>query len=266
MDESTTTEATVAEGGSEQTIQGVAVNDQGQAVEPQPEATEQAEAAEATEQTTTEDQQVETKPSEDDELSTWAEKKGLELDSDNARKAAKMAREAERAMHQKAQRASELEKSIETRSDEVAEQIALNTGQDPELLKRLQRVEIKEAIRDFWNTPTASGELPDKSLEPAMSKLVMERPYLAGDLESLHAIAMVQSGKINAVKSQGGQEALKSLAQNQQAAVPRGNAVNPSGTNSVGKITPQNVDQVVAGMTAEEYAKRLPEINAALAG
>lgn len=257
MEEETTTNAPVEAGG--QSIQGVQVDDQGQAVS-QPEETEQAEAVAepvVSEQTTPE---ATSEPSEDDQLKEWAQKKGLTLDSDNATKAAKMAREAEKAMHQKAQKASELEKTIQSASDEHAEAVAEATGQDPELLKRLQRVEVRDSIREFWDAHPEA-----KALEKEMIAELANKPYLAGDLESLHALALVKNGGLDAVKSQGKTEALKALAQNQQAAVPTGNAVN-SNTTAAQKITPQNVDQMVATMSPEEYRKRLPEINAAMAG
>lgn len=208
----------------EETITKEAVETGAQA---EPVVTEQTEAVQ---ETTEPEQQAPSpsEPSEDDQLATWAQAKGLELDSDNAKKAAKMAREAEKAMHQKAQRASELEKNLSSASDESAEQVALNTGQDPELLKRLQRVEVKEAVRDFWNTPLDNGITPDKSLESDMIELLKTKPHLAGDLESLYATAVVKSGSLGAVKSQGKKEALESLAHKQQAAVPTGSATNPS--------------------------------------
>jgi len=158
-------------------------------------------------------------PDEDAELTDWASKKGLELDSDNARKAAKMAREAEKAFHAKSQKASELEKAAVTISDEDATATAQATGQDPALLKRLQAVETKEMVRDFWNQDGI-----DKAYEPAMIELLKTKPYLAGDLESLYAVAVQKSGGVAAVKSQGGREALTKLAHNQQAAVPTGSA------------------------------------------
>jgi len=179
-------------------------------------------AAEPTASATTEEQTTEAPegaPDEDAELSDWASKKGLELDSDNAKKAAKMAREAEKAMHQKAQKASELEKATVAISDEVAETSAAATGQDPELLKRLQAVETKEMVRDFWNQDGI-----DRKYEPAMIELLKTKPYLAGDLESLYAVAVQKSGGVAAVKSQGKREALESLAHTQQAAVPGGSA------------------------------------------
>lgn len=158
---------------------------------------------------------------EDAELSAWASKKGLELDSDNTRKAAKMAREAEKDFHAKRQQSSELEKAAAAISDEDAASTAQATGQDAALLQRVQRVEIRENVRDFWNQPDI-----DKAYEPAMIELLKTKPYLAGDLESLYATAVMKSGGVAAVKSQGGRDALTKLAQNQQAAVPRGNATS----------------------------------------
>jgi plasmid maintenance system antidote protein VapI len=169
----------------------------------------------ATEEQTTET----TEPSDDEQLNKWAESKGLELDSDNAKKAAKMAREAEKAMHSKAQKASELEKAAAAVSDADAVQVAEATGQDPELLKRLQAVETKERVRDFW-----SQDDIDRSYEPAMIDLLKTKPYLAGDLDALYATAVMKSGGVAAVKSQGKREALESLAHKQQAAVPTGSA------------------------------------------
>ncbi len=255
MDESTTTEAPVETGA--QAIQGVAVDDQGQAIA-QPETTESAEAVSQTTETPEQSQSAAAEPSEDEELASWAENKGLKLDSDNAKKAAKMAREAERAMHTKAREKSELEKTLSTTSDEVAENIAIDTGQDPELLKRLQRVEVRDSVRDFYDTHPDAREI-----EREMVAELQKRPHLAGDLEALYAVVKTQN--LDAVKSQGGREALETLAQKQQAAVPRGNAVTGSnmGTSS---ITPQNVDAMVAKMSVEEYQKRLPEINKAMAG
>lgn len=211
MDEETTTSAPVDEGGNQ----------------PQPEPTPAPEAEQTPnadpEQTTEEPHEAE--PSVDDELTDWATKKGLTLDSENATKAAKMAREAEKAMHQKAQKASELEKNLTGKSDEYAEQVAEQTGQDPELLKRLQRVEVKEAVRDFWNQ-----EGIDRSNEPKMIEILAAKPHLAGDLDALYALAERQAGNSAVTRAEGGKAALKKLAATQQAAVPTGNATNRSTT------------------------------------
>lgn len=258
MEETTTTDAPVDNGAS---IQGVPVNDQGQA---QPEPAEPAPAVEQPTVTTEAQPEAPSEPSSDEQLAKFAENKGLTLDSENAVKAAKMAMNAEKAMHQKAQKASELEKSVETISDEYAEETALNTGQDPEILKRVQRMEVTNQVRDFWNTPDASGNTPDKSVEPVMIELLKDKPHLAGDLEALYANALVKSGNLADVKSQGGREALESLAQKQQAAVPSGNAVSQGVSPSA--ITPDNVDSLVAQNNLEWFEKNRDAINKAMAG
>lgn len=161
---------------------------------------------------------------EDDDLDSWAEKVGLKLDSDNARKAAQMARDAKRAANEKFQKASEMEKLLSTKSDEVAEQVSQSTGQDVEVIKRLQRMEIKDSVRDFWaSNPEA------RQYEKTMIEVLSEKPHLAGDLDSLYANALRKSGALSAAKSEGKKEALSNLAQKQQATAPIGNAVN-SGT------------------------------------
>jgi hypothetical protein len=213
MDEETTTPAATDSGVVEETTQPVeAVTTE--AVETTPASTEgQAEEASAS-----------AADDADAELAKWATAKGLELDSDNAKKAAKMAREAEKAMHQKAQKASELEKSVTAVSDEDAAAKAEASGQDPELIKRLQRVEVRETVRDFWNQDGI-----DRSYEPTMIDILKDKPYLAGDLESLYATAVMKSGGVAAIKSQAKRETLESLAHKQQAAVPTGSATT-SGT------------------------------------
>jgi hypothetical protein len=156
---------------------------------------------------------------EDAQLESWAKNKGLELDSENAKKAAKIARDAEKEFHSKRQKATELEKATETISDEAAEATAQATGQDPELLKRLQRVETRDQVREFWDKPDI-----DRSYEPAMIELLKTKPYLAGDLDALYATAVMSKGGIAAVQSKSKRDALTDLAHKQQAAVPTGSA------------------------------------------
>lgn len=213
MDDETTTPESV-DTGVEQT-QPVDVETTEAVETPEVDTEEQVEAA---------PESAEPSVDEDAELSEWASKKGLELDSDNTKKAAKMAREAEKAFHAKSQKASELEKAATTASDEIADSEAIRTGQDPELLRRLQRVEIKNTVSDFYESN------PDaRQYDALMGEIATERPHLAGDLDALYATAVVKSGGVAAVKSQGKREGLADLAHRQQAAVPRGNATT-SGT------------------------------------
>lgn len=260
MDVQTTTEAPVESGG--QSIQGVAVDDQGRAI-PEPEETETAEAVETTEPTQ-EPAEAEaeapetTEPAKaDNSTEEWLKNKGIDPKSPEAiEKVAEMARNAEKAMHEKANKASELEKAL----DEGITQEAVDTGFNDEERLDLVRIKTKLSVREFFDANPQA-----KPYEQAMITELRNKPHLAGDLESLYALAAVKSGTLDEVKSQGKREALTDLAQRQQAAVPRGNAVNPSTTNS-SAITPQNVDQMVARMSVEEYQKRLPEINRAMAG
>jgi hypothetical protein len=251
MDEQTTTNAPVSDGG---TIAGVSVDTNDQPVS-QPEQTETAEAViEPTEATTSEPQS-----DNSDDVTEFLKKKGIDAsDPEALKKVADMARNAEKAMHEKARKASELEKNLSTASDEYAEEVAEQTGQDPELLKRLQRVEVKESVRDFWNNN------PDAlSYEQDMINELQTRPYLAGDLDALWAV--VKSKNSDDLKSQGKKEALSNLAQKQQAAVPAGNAVQPNGMGAA-KITSQNVDQLVAQNDLNWFRKHRDEINRAMQG
>ena len=264
MAEVTTTDATV-ESGENQVINGIEIDNQGMAIS-EPEETEQATAVEETteEQTSTESQEtVESEtnePSEGEQLAKFAEAKGLELDSDNARKAAKMAMNAEKQMHAKSQRASELEKTMSGMSDASAEQVAQATGQNPEVLKRLQRMEVKDSIREFWDSN------PDaRKYESEMATIAVESGLYGSPEAILKAsYAMAVANDSASIKSQGKQEALTSLAHKQQAAVPTGNAVNSSMTSNT--ITPQNVEQLVSRNDQAWFEKNYEAINKAMAG
>lgn len=252
MDEQTTTEAPVADGG--QVIQGVAVDDQGLAI-PQPEETETAKAVEETSEETSQEPEtkVEEPSTEDNSLAKFFKDKGIDPKSPEAlEKVAEMAINAEKVMHSKAQKASELEKALDTG---ITEEAAAQGLSDDERLD-IVRIKTKLGVREFFdNNPEA------KPYEQAMIQELTTKPHLAGDLESLYANAVVRSGKL---QSQGRKEALESLAHKQTAAVPKGNAVT-SDLSAGSAITPQNVDQMVSQMSVEEYRKRLPEINAAMA-
>lgn len=199
-------------------------------------------------------------PAEDD-TSKWLQAKGIDpSDPEAINKLAKSAREAERAMHQKAQRAKELERSMTELSDESAEQVALSTGQDPELLKRVQRFEVKNTISEFF------AENPDaKQYEQDMIQ-EMTNSGLYGSPEAMlkAAYAMAVAKNPDKVRSQARKETLENLAQKQQASVPTGNATN-AGISSQ-KITAQNVDELVAKNDLAWFQKHYDEINRAMAG
>lgn len=262
MEEDTTTDAPV-ESGENQIIGGVEVDNQGMAIsEP-----DEAETTSAVEETTEpEGQAEEATPepvdeedlSEQEQLEQFAKTKGLELDSDNAKKAAKMAMNAEKLMHDKTKRASELERTMSEMSDSSAEQVAEATGQNPDYLKRLQRMEVKDSIRDFWDSNPDARQYESQMAEIASTAGLYGTPEAI--LKASYAIAL--SGNTDAVRSQGKREALESLAHKQQAAVPRGNSVT-SGTTPA-KITPQNVDRLVGENGLDWFKAHQDEINAAM--
>ncbi len=250
----TTTEAP-AESGA--TINDIPVDDQGMAVA-EPDETEQAAAVE---ETTTEEKEAEAtdEPSDDEQLAKFAETKGLELDSDNAKKAAKMAMNAEKQMHAKSQRASELEKTMGAMSDTSATQVAEATGQNPELLKAVQRLQVKDSIREFWDNNPEARAYESEMAEIASTAGIYGTPEAI--LKASYAMAV--SGNADTIKSQGKREGLESLAHKQQAAVPRGNAVNTSGSSTT--ITPQNVDALVAQNDQAWFVAHYDEINKVMA-
>lgn len=251
----TTTDAPVDDGAI--TIQGVQVDDQGMAVA-QPEDTDQAEAVETTEETTKEE--VKEEPSTDDnskiDPSEWLKKKGIDPTSPEAAlKVAEMAANAEKQMHEATVKASQLEKTLDTGITEEAEAQGLTDDDRLDIV----RIKTKLSVREFFDAHPEA-----KSLEPAMIEELKAKPHLAGDLESLYASALVKSGNLDSLKSQGKREGLESLAQTQQAAVPTGNATTAGVTSS--EITPQNVDKLVGEHDLEWFHKNRDAINKAMAG
>lgn len=228
----------------------------------QPEANDiQAEAVDTTTEDTQQDTSEPEVSEETDDTSEWLSKKGIDpTDPEAINKLAKSAREAERAMHAKAAKAKELERSMTEMSDESAEEIAYSTGQDPELLKRVQRFEVKSTINDFF------AEHPEaKAYEQEMIQ-EMTNSGLYGSPEAMlkAAYAMAVSKNPDRLRSQARKDTLESLAQKQQASVPTGNATN-AGISST-KITPQNVDELVAKNNLAWFQKHYDEINRAMAG
>jgi hypothetical protein len=265
MDESTTTDAPVADGGS-QSIQGVAIDDQGRALteESQPEVTEPAEAADDQTETSQDAPQEEEPASADNSTTEWLKKKGVDPSSPEAiEKVAEMARNAEKAMHEKAQKASELEKTAKI----TEEQIPLDAT--PEQVERIgvRNLELRLDIRDWKsNNPDKLAHEAEmvKVLSDPVKKELVQGGYIT--LDDVYAMAVGGNpDTIANVKSQTKKETLQSLAQKQQAAVPVGNAVRSSVSGDT-KITPQNVDQLVAKNDLAWFKANQEAINQAMAG
>lgn len=251
MEETTTTDSTVNDTG---------VSEDTQPVDDSVEPAEQTATDVTTQDAPESDEPTEEAPASDDDNSTaeWLKKKGVDPTSPEAiEKVAEMARNAEKAMHSKAQKASELEKAIDKGITEEAELAGITDTDRVDIA----RIKTKLTVREFFdNTPNA------KPYEQAMIEVLQSKPHLAGDLDSLYANAVINSGNnpVDAAKSQGKREALANLAQKQQAAVPRGNAVNSA--SEVTAITPENVDSLVGSHDHKWYMAHRDEINRAMAG
>lgn len=213
MDEQTTTAEGTQETGAETTA--LPVQD------------DQATAAPVTNdeqtETSTEGEQTASLPEVDDKLASFAKGQGIDDITDltpRERSLLKSAYDNQAEFQRNRQKATELEKTMSTMSDESAEQAAEQTGQDPEVLKRLQRMEVKDSIRDFWDTHPEA-----RKYEAEMAKIAVESG-IYGTPEAIlkAAYAMALSNDTDSVKSQGKKEALESLAHRQQAAVPTGAA------------------------------------------
>jgi hypothetical protein len=201
-------------------------------------------------------------PESEDKLASFAKGQGIENVaelSEREQKLLKVAYDNNAEFQRSRQKATQLEKTMTTMSDEAVEQYGETSGQDVEVIKRLQRMEVKDSLREFWDTNPDAKKYEKQMAEIAVNSGLSGTP--GAILEAAYAIA--QSRDVAGVKSQAKRATLESLAQKQQAAVPTGNATTSGVSSSA--LTPQNVDKMVANMSLEEYQRRLPEINAALA-
>jgi hypothetical protein len=272
-DDTTTGAAPITDGGQEepQVINGIPVDANGQAI-PAP-ADDEEQAATAADATTTEpgkeqpggQEETPATPTVDDKLRKYAESQSIELDSPGAIKAAQVAMKAQAEATRNSQKVNQLEKV----STITPEQIVEDATPEQRDNIRTRNVELQlETMRwrqehaDKPEVLAAEGAMADIILNDPKKRLLVQEGYLS--LNDLYKLARDDSSA--AVRSQGGREALEALAHKQQAAVPRGNAVNGTATTSASALTPQNVDRMVANMSVEEYQKRLPEINKVLSG
>lgn len=267
MEDKTTTDASTESNG--QQINGIAVDDQGQAipVTDDVDTSTPADTAPASEPSADEEVITETtgaesaQPDVDDKLQKYATSQGLELDSPNAVKAARIAMNNQAEVTRNYHKTSELEKSMTQMSDDSAEQVAQATGENPEVLKRIQRMEVKNSINDFWASNPEARDYESQMTEIASSAGLYGTPEAI--LKASYAMAKAQDS--DNLVSQGKRQALESLRDKQQAAVPRGNAVN-SAPQQEAAISPQNVDALVRDHDLKWFEANRDAINRAMAG
>jgi len=238
-------------------VDGVAPDDVVSTETTQPKQTEAV--AEAKAETSDQDEAVSEAGSnapetqaEDFDAEAYAKKKGIDLDKVSQKELVKMQYEAEKRMHEATSKSRELE-------TQAIENVGYSGDTDDELRLSVNQLLVRDRVREFFDrNPDARDH------EAKMAELVQERPHLQNDLDALHALAARESlsGKEAELKSQGGREALTNLAQKQQAIPPSANATNKSSYGAA-KITPENVDDMVANMSQEEYLANREEILAA---
>jgi hypothetical protein len=226
MEESTTTETTASTG----------------AEEAQPDTTQATDSAATTdESTTTTTKQDEGTEAVADENLDWLQKKGIDpQDPDVVTKLAKMYRDAEKAMHESNQKASELQNALSTDPPTQQQQ-----ADDPvaSLQAEVQAMKLATNVNTFFTSN------PDaKQYEAKMAEIVTSNPTVgtlvkAGylNVEQLYQMAKGADGsRENDLKTQGGREALQKVADKQQ-----GRAVTGAATNS--DLAPAKDDPFLKG-------------------
>lgn len=260
MDDETTTTSDVETqtDGGQQMIGDVAVDEQGTALtDPSVDDDDDADNEPQPSQTTDEADEVESDDTPtpaatelDPELAAWAEKKGLDPSDPNT--LLKAAREAEKAMHTNASKRSELEKQL----SEQPKSADLDYDEIASLRAEMQEVKTATAITNFYlNNPDA------RQLDDVMGKMVTENPRLKAafadghlGVEDIYLMAKGSQGA-ESLKTEGGREALQSVAKKLKANAPTAAATTP---RQSGGITAEAIEN----MSLDEYRKRQPEIDA----
>lgn len=168
-------------------------------------------------------EQTSSLPDEDDKLKSFAKGQGIDDVSQLTQREKSLLKSAydSQAEFSRKRAGAKLRESMDEQVDEYAEKQAAQTGQDPDVLKRLAATEVKLTVRDFFDAN------PDaRDYEQTMVDELKTRPHLAGDLEALYAVA--RSKNPDLLKSAGGRKALETLASKQQAAAVNGSAINPA--------------------------------------
>jgi hypothetical protein len=245
MDESTTTNEPVDTG-----VQ-----------ETQPADTDtQAAENQPAEPTTTDDSQEAATPV-DDNLA-WLQNKGIDPQSPEAlAKVAEMYRNAEKLMHESTAKKTELQAELQPSQEEMDQYQDDPTAQ---LNARLQAIEMERGVERFFNSNPDAKQYEDKMVEMVNTdpklKILVNNGYL--NVENLYQMAKgADSSREQALKSDGGREALQKVADKQQA-----RAVTPAASSSQMSTqgpTRANVNEWYAGLTSAQ--RESPETQATLA-
>jgi hypothetical protein len=229
MDETTTT-ATTQDTGVDNTTQPEEQQTAAVTTEQDTNNTEQGEST--TESDTSSTTITET---DEDDLSDYWSKKGIDISTPEGQlKAAKSYREAEKAMHSKSQKASELAKQLDKPVQVDTDNPLLES-----LAQRFVAMERTQNIEKFVGQVNLTTEQENKMAtylidNPEKADLV-NQGYLS--LQDLYTISGAKEPvDTSKIKKQGAQEALETLRNKQATTVPRGNASQAT-TNSGDSLT-----------------------------
>jgi len=224
---------------NEQPTTDAPVQDEG-AITAQPPVEQQAEAETPVQEPTDTSTQepAEADNSAEDDLSDYWNKKGIDITTPEGQaQAAKSYREAEKAMHQKSQQASELEKQI---NGPTVDPDASRADQAYAIAQQLQNEKV---IREWKESNNVTKEEDDAMGEYAKANPRTAELLVNGQLtlDEFRAIAVPgQKVDTSAIKQEGGQEALEKLANKQRATAVQGNASSSTPATSLNK---GNVEQ-----------------------
>lgn len=189
-------------------------------------------------------------PETDDKLKKFADSKGISLDTESEIKSAKIALNSQQEFTRKRQTNSKLEKAMD---EGITQEVEARGLSDDDRVD-IARLKAKMTVRDFWDSN------PDaKTYEPQMVKILQSKPHLAGDLESLFAVALRDGGNTETLKSEGGRRALESLASKQRATSPTGSAISSAPSSKT--ITRAEINQHLQAGDTAWYNKNQTKIN-----
>lgn len=185
-------------------------------------------STDSTATTTTDDVTTDSAPEVDSgDINDWLSKKGIDPTSPEAvQKIADMARNSERAMHKSAQERAEAQRQLTSAFENQADPA------DPSawMQGQVQELKLKDMARDFVDRhPDARDDLGGMS-EYLKTNKDIQTLTEAGvlTLDQVHAMYVNSPAQADKLKTQGGQEALKKLANKQRAAAVTGAASSPS--------------------------------------
>lgn len=226
----------------EETTTEVVTQDTGATAQPEE---QHAEAVlETTSEPTTESTAQE--PANADNSNTdWLTNKGIDPNDPEAlAKVAAMAQNAEKAMHEKAQKASKLEKEMSS----------VDVNAESQALARAQAVENRLAVRDFFDAHPEAKEQEQAMAEyitgDPIRKELVKQGFIT--LDEVHAIVSASGSNTESIKSQARQETLQGLANKQVATAVQGAA---STSTPAPQLSSANAESWWQSLGAEGRAK-----------